>query len=611
MQESVTFDIDHVIPFPLSLWSDGGNFFDWNANGKATCITLVPLLFSALQMQYVRIAAMGFHHQLPDLVPSDVRCNLRTAAQSKALGIILSEINDMTTHGLRTSKGLFIPFIPSFCADIIELRYLLCCSHCPICKEKDEIGNTSSLFQTKDLCKKDFDHVARFESFQSNLNGQISETDKQRLLSFQKEMSTYSEKHHRKLILTPFERIQLPPFLKEMRSVLFPDRMHSLVLNELKYFIEDLMNKLPSKCLNIVQKLSNNLPCFPAGIVFGKKISGITAAMISKVGLLLIVLLYDIELLSFVDDKKEYFDSLDLLESLMLVLCISSKETITKQSDDDDLKVLKDVITKINDASCYNTDDVRVNVHYFTSHFLNLKIWQNISSPRFISSSIGESSIGKLKAGLRSSNKRNEWREDLLFKVSLADMFISASSVEREFDNFKEPNFVKVCMIKNAYLEIGYVDENKNNLYYSYKAVKIATLSIDSSNYKVVASSYNRRMMVTDIINHDNLKLGSYYQVKNANITIKGHLLEDIPESLQEQLYGGDREAPHTKLWGALYVGRTEEWPINDIVGCCAHLDLKQEKIVHVCNHEYSHIVNNKPSVIQVPDCRYQESTEN
>ncbi len=560
-------------------------------------------------MQYVRVAAMGFHHQMSDSVASDIRCNLRTLAQSKAFGVIVNEINEMTVNGLRTSKGLFVPFIPTFCADIIELRYLLCCSHCPMCKEKSVVGSSSNLYQVKELCNDDFNQVVSFESFQSSLNGQLLESERQFIISFQKRMNVYSETHHRKLILTAFERVNLPDYLHGLKSVVYPDRMHSLILNETKYFIEYLMDKLPSKCVDMLQKLTKNLPYFPAGIVLGKKITGVTAATISKVGLLLIVLLYDMDLLQYIDDKKDYFDSVDVLECLILVLCISSKEMITKHTDDDDLRVLEDVINKIKDASFFK-NDVRINVHYFTSHFLNLHAWENVCSPRFISSSIGETSIGRLKAGLRSSNKRSEWRKDLLFKISIADLFLSASSTEDEFNGFEKPNFVKVCMIKKGYLEIGFVDTKKRNLYYSYQAVIITPSTIESGNYKVVASSFNRRMLVNEIIDHGNLTFNLYYQVKNVNITLKGHLLEDLPESLQEEQYAENREAPHTKLWGALYVGRIEEWPIADIIGCCTLLNFGHRKIMHICNHEFSHIISNKPSVIQVPDCRYQESTE-
>ena len=66
-----------------------------------------------------------------------------------------------------------------------------------------------------------------------------------------------------------------------------------------------------------------------------------------------------------------------------------------------------------------------------------------------------------------------------------------------------------------------------------------------------------------------------------------------------------NRGVPHSSLWTYLSPSQVEFWDLCDIIGGCFHKDAMNSEIFALLNHEYSHIITGRESVILPPNQNY------
>lgn len=84
-------------------------------------------------------------------------------------------------------------------------------------------------------------------------------------------------------------------------------------------------------------------------------------------------------------------ERIEVLESLVLLYCISSKSVVTLKVDEigdvPDKSILDDVILLLRQSD-YFTNSKRIDIHYLLKQFCDLRMWHHLCSPKYASGSL-------------------------------------------------------------------------------------------------------------------------------------------------------------------------------------------------------------------------------
>ncbi len=598
---------DTAIPVPLLLWMDSGTFMDFNNNGKAHAVMLMPLLLSPVQLtaynRSTRLVALTVEEDLDGSVPSIFKAYLRSSLKGKVMKLVLEQINEIEKTGLPSSQGLLVPFISIMTADMIEMRSVLGSSNCPLCNDLSNLGSESDACFDEEysdqgirLTSTEKKEVIEFEQFQASLKGKmITEDDINRLKQFQKIIITRSNnKIQRKLLSTAFDDTDI---------LVFVDKLHAVVLNELKKFIEFLYSSMNKECISSIEVAIKEWSNFPRGI-FQASISGMTATQISKGALLLILILYSSTIPCGFKNRKVMKEHIEVLESLVLLFCITSKDVISLEEKDGNVsdKIIIDDVVMLLRSSNYFSNSKRINVHYLLFHFCNTNMWRYLCSPKFASSAYGEHGLSYIKRALRASSKKSNWRQHIIQRTAIAELFLPLSSQDQVYDFKVKPSYKKVCKLWKGQLSIGYIDAARGNMFYSANVVKFESYKDNAKHYTIAARKFNNHILITDIMNE--MENEEFQDIMQSKIVIKGYVLKDATPDILQKIDATERGEPHGALFNYLMKGEYDEWRVDDIIGGCYLKKLQEGNILCIQNHEYSNYVTDNFSIVIEPDRR-------
>lgn len=170
--------------------------------------------------------------------------------------------------------------------------------------------------------------------------------------------------------------MRFPSFCGEPYTACFyVDRLHALILNEVKYYLEFLIAKMNKRCFNKLFAATQACSFFPLGIL-KKNISNLTGSEISKGMFLMILFLYDHNIPLAFDSNSLFKESLQILDALSIVAALIAKPRITKYVDEhdvSDLDLLKGK-SELLKKSKYFASMKRDNVHLLMDHFFHFTI---------------------------------------------------------------------------------------------------------------------------------------------------------------------------------------------------------------------------------------------
>ncbi len=607
---------DGSIPFPVMVWCDGASYIPWNKQGSAHTISIIPVLFSLPQINNhsrgSRVWSLCLNYDLDKDVPSVLASNIRTMNKAKYMAHLFNEMNELTSNGLVSSKGKIVPYICYISSDLVEMRSLSSSLHCGICDMKNTSKRVHDEVSTYDgsgikLQDLDKDKIVAFENFQSDcVKRTMTAEDKNKIYEHTKQMIKFQEQHGRKMIRTCVEHMNLPYFMNDLHPSFVVDRLHVLLLNEGKLYVEDMIKTMSSSGFKKVVEASRGFKHFPVGFL-KQDISNLTGSQIARGMIMLVALLYDHRIPIPFASISIFKEKLRILEALCLITVISGKELVTSKVEMynvSDLSTLKSKISHLCESK-YFMNEKRDNTHLFLDHFCNLGMWSTFGSPRYYSSSIGEASLARLKRTLQVSNKRTEWRRDLLTRVSVRELYLPAISKEPVFNWLVEPHFIKVAMFNGTTLEIGYVDANRGNLYNRSNSVLFQTYQKETTHYAIGVKSFRERIIIDQIIIMNPNQINAYYELEQSHIYIKGRLLDEIPNQILEKYRVDGRGIPDLTLWSFLSPSTQIQIHVKDLIGGCFHREMFNSEILGLCNHQHSHYVSGWSSEIQVPDIRF------
>ncbi len=599
-----------VIPVPFLFFSDASSFYSLSKNGNATIITLIPLLVStyqaALKSRGTRL--VGFSHQIKsndDKVKPSVNSVMNVEMKAKCLEIIFKDIFQLSMKGVNTKRGFFVPYIAAVCCDIVELRLLFGKHNCPVCDSH----------LTKDVPTFDPNgQHHRYERFGVGLSNE----DKQKAIQIRKinsnenancvrEMCKFAKTNGRKLVVTAFDSLKYPIYFGNERICIYIDRLHCLVLNEIKHILEHTFNNVDHTCFNQLIERSKMVKYFPTGLI-EKKISGSTGSDIVKGLYLLISILYHPEVKVGYKKMSDFIVAMEMLECFAIIALVSSKELITKVGNGEnvsDFQLLKDCFDYLLNSDYYK-EVQRVNVHMLFMHFADFTMWTDVCAPRHISTSYGESFISTVKISLRSSNKGKFWTQGVLEKFATSDILLPLMNKESTTSCFVDPLYKKVIKISESSILIGYIDVNRNNLLVTNKCVKFTKYTSKSPHYCVVANRTHQHMLIDDFEYQNNIELDVYHLLDDTHVSIIGRVLGDIDSASLDDFRGDSRGIPHPNLYCYLSPSIASSiWNIDEVIGGCYHFQELDGRIFVISNHEFSHIITGRASVICEPDQRF------
>lgn len=609
----------NVIPFPLLFWSDGATFMEKSQYGSANCILLIPLLFSVYQMSLrskgTHLVGFSQNKGISSNISSEIKSNLRYIIKAKCIEMILKEINELSKSGIMTSKGLFVPYIAVVTGDIVELRSLTASTHCPICADYTEkkvpnfVNDESFKYNGVGikLSNEIKQKITDFEIFQDSIsNKKLKRKDIDKIVVHMDEMRKFAKKEKRKMVINGFELIINPEYMGDFFPLIYIDRLHCLLLNEVKNFLKYLFSIISKECFNLISKKSDNFKYFPSGLI-SENIANLSGSEIAKGTILLVYLFYDPEILigfKSINQMKYY---MEILVSFSLIIGISGKEQINKVvkfGDKSDFEILYDSFSFLQNTDYYENIK-RDNAHIFFCHFGDLNMWKHFGSPRHISSSFGESSLSNIKKSLRASNKGKFWTKNILKRRSIGDIILPMTSSNKIFDPFIDPKFIKVFKLNKRHLQVGFVDANRENLYVESRSVTFQIFNDNLVHFCICAKDYNNRMVIDEIINNKNKEINVYHELNREDIILKGRVLCEISHEKLNKYRKDNRGVPHSSLWTYLSPSQVEFWDLCDIIGGCFHKDAMNSEIFALLNHEYSHIITGRESVILPPNQNY------
>ncbi len=619
------------ITLAFSLWSDSALYMNRgeNKSGHAICLTLINVSATQFLSKQYGTRLLGFHNYQVDFsnennLDATKSSWLRSQLNSKTLFHVLQEFKRLGQEGMIVNGEKYIPYIALVCADFPEHKLNTCTTRCMFCSTYNDHNTTPMqekgnnfdplLITDKNIVKD----MMEFEEFQTSLSDEFTIEEVRRVQEFEKRMLKYQESCGRKMIFTFMERLrglnQEPNITSAsvakdrdyiLHPVFAPDRLHTLIINETRRAIEQLYKSTEQK-----KRASFFYQIERAGVdkSFAQlNIPTVSGMEIVTNSLKLLLCLCNCNILNPFKDITTLSNHIKLFMAYTLVVCITSKEIITEK----DAEVLDDAGKMISLFSLQTKD--RAIFHQLCKHLLDIRLYKLIGSPRFSSTSNGESFIADLKRG---QHPKQSWRKDLLEKYQEKDIFIPRTWRSPLIHPSPKalPNYAKAFRVKKEieigkfrYMDITYFDKQRNNNYFDSKCLKLCTTPCPfKTRYSMIAIAANKRYVVTEI-KSDAINTDTWFYFDDKDVLLKAQELVELSE-LQVAKYRHDNRINcHTELWNFLTISNeVVEISAVKIIGACYYEELyKDPLILAILNHQYSHILTGSNSISAPDDCRF------
>ncbi len=174
-----------------------------------------------------------------------------------------------------------------------------------------------------------------------------------------------------------------------------------------------------------------------------------------------------------------------------------------------------------------------------------------------------------------------------------------------KFNRFLPPLYKKVYRITQTYVEVGYMDCNRGGLLIPASTVTFECVKVNNAHYAIAAKSYNVRMLIKHIRDVNEAETDVYHMLTEGQVMISGTLLDSIPNQILQSYVRDKRGIPHPTLWTYLSPTLPYVLDLNDVIGGCHYVKV-HDSVFSILNHEFSHIVTGKHSIISVPDRRFE-----